>query len=136
VIHCVRDPLDTCLSCYALDFAVVKFSFDLVELGRFYGAYEELMQHWRGALPPGWVMHVKYEDLVQDVESVARRIVAHCGLEWDDSCLSFHETTRPVETASFAQVRQPLYGRSVARSRRYAPYLGGLVAAIESEPGS
>lgn len=136
VIHCVRDPVDTCLSCYTLDFAAVKFAFDLVELGRFYRAYQELMEHWRRVLPNDWVLRVRYEDLVQNLESEARKIVAHCGLEWDDSCLSFYETTRHVETASFAQVRQPVYAKSVARSRRYDPYLATLVAALESGDGT
>jgi hypothetical protein len=136
VIHCIRNPLDTCLSCYMLDFASLRFAFDLGELGRYYRAYAQLMAHWRSVLPSDWMLEVRYEDLVEDVERETRRIVSYCGLDWDDSCLSFYATERTVRTASFAQVRQPVYGRSVVRARLYMSYLGPLVAALQSEEGT
>jgi tetratricopeptide (TPR) repeat protein len=134
VIHCNRDPVDTCLSCYRELFGSIKFAFDLDELGRYYCAYAQLMQHWRVVLPRSWMLEVSYEDLVDDVERQARRIVAYCGLEWDDACLAFHANQRPVRTASFAQVRRPIYRNSVARWRRYERHLGPLLHALE--PGS
>lgn len=130
IIHCTRDSVDTCLSCYRAFFGAVNFAFDLEELGRYYRAYAQLMEHWREVLPGGWMLEVRYEDLVMDVEREARRIVDHCGLEWDDACLGFHETGRSVRTASFAQVHRPIYDTSVARWRRYEPYLGSLLGAL------
>jgi hypothetical protein len=76
------------------------------------------------------MIEVDYEDLVADLEPQARRLVAHCGLAWDDACLRFYETQRPVWTASAAQVRQPIYGGSVGRSRPYEPMLGPLLAEL------
>jgi hypothetical protein len=73
---------------------------------------------------------VEYEDLVADFESQARSIVAHCGLDWNDRCLSFHETERPIHTVSVVQVRQPVYRTSVARWRAYEPWLGPLLQAL------
>lgn len=110
----MRDPLDSCLSCYSLNFGAVDFAYDLEELGEYYRAYSELMVHWRSVLAPGAQLDVSYESLVADLEGEARRIVAHCGLPWDDACVRFHEATRQVQTASFAQVRQPIYMDSVA----------------------
>lgn len=130
VIHCMRDPLDTCLSCYSLPFTGVDFSYDLLELGRYYRGYAKLMDHWRSVLPGEWMLDVQYENLVEDIEREARRIVAHCGLEWEDSCLDFHATERNVQTASFAQVREPLYRGSVGRSRRYEPYIRPLIDVL------
>lgn len=135
VVHCMRDPLDTCLSCYTLDFEDMPFAFDLRELGIYYRAYLRLMEHWRTIAAGEWMLEVSYEDLVTNLEEVARRIVGHCGLEWDDTCLAFQKTTRSVQTASFAQVRQPIYGRSVGRAKPFRPYLGELLAALDSESG-
>jgi hypothetical protein len=75
------------------------------------------MAHWRQVLPPGRILDVRYEDIVVDLEGQARRIIAHCGLDWDPRCLAFHETERPILTASAAQVRQPLYNSAVGRWR-------------------
>jgi tetratricopeptide (TPR) repeat protein len=130
VIHCIRNPLDSCVSAFSLDFAHVRFAFDLEELGRFYAAYLRLMDHWRTVLPAGWMLEVRYEELVDDLEGVSRRMIAHCGLEWDDRCLRFQDADRAVRTASFAQVRRPISRGSVGRWRRYEPYLGPLLAAL------
>ena len=109
IIHAVRDPVDTCLSCFSKLFAGNQpFSYDLGELGRYYRAYQRLMAHWRAVLPPNVMLEVEYEALVQDFEPHARRIVSYCGLEWDPACLEFYKTSRPVHTASMAQVRQPI----------------------------
>jgi hypothetical protein len=93
-------------------------TYDLGELGRYYRAYETMMANWHDVLPQGAVLDVQYEDVVADLEGKARRIIAHCGLEWDARCLDFHQTERPVRTASKAQVRQPLpeFRRTLART--------------------
>ena len=89
------------------------FSYDLAELGRYYRWYHELMDHWRSVLPAGAMLDVSYEEVVDNLEEQARRLIDFCGLPWDDRCLSFHETSRPIKTASNVQVRQPLYRSSV-----------------------
>lgn len=135
VIHIQRDAVDTCLSCYSKLFEdELPFTYDLGELGRYYRAHSDLMAYWDKVLPRGWVLHVPYQALVEDFENQARRIVAHCGLDWDDACLAFHETKRAVRTASASQVRRPLYRSAVGRWRPQdellAPLLAGLGPAI------
>jgi hypothetical protein len=131
IIHVGRNPLDTCLSIFATNFGdPLAFAYDLGELGRYYRAYERLMEHWRRVLPEGAMLEVRYEDVVADIEAQARRIVDYCGLEWDDACLAFHKTSRPVRTASVAQVRQPIYKTSVERWRPYERHLGPLLEAL------
>ncbi|WP_144143254.1 tetratricopeptide repeat-containing sulfotransferase family protein [Paraburkholderia sp. BCC1884] len=114
-IHSKRAPLQTCLSVFSRIFHDVPFSYDLGELGRYYRAYDALMQHWQRVLPEGVMIEVEYEDLVEDFETNVRRLLAHCRLDWDDRCLAFHQTTRRVSTASAAQVRRPLYKSSLRR---------------------
>jgi tetratricopeptide (TPR) repeat protein len=132
IIHVKRNAVDTCVSCYSLLFAEDQpFTYDLGELGRYYKAYEALMDRWRSVLPPERMLEVRYEDLVEDLEGQARRLVAHCGLEWDKRCLAFHETKRPVRTASLVQVRKSIYASSVGRSRLYGSRLKPLTDALE-----
>jgi tetratricopeptide (TPR) repeat protein len=132
IIHTCRDLRDTALSCFSVLFAQgQEFSYDLAELGRYCQAYSLLMQHWRSVLPPTVLLEVQYEDVVRDLEAQARRIVDHCGLEWDDRCLSFHETQRSVRTASVAQVRLPIYHTSVGRWRRHEALLTPLLRALD-----
>jgi len=131
IIHCRRDPIDTCFSCYTRKFSRGQsFSYDLRELGLYYRGYAGLMDHWRAVLPPDQLLEVAYEDVVADLETQARRLMAFCGLDWDEACLSFHRTARQVRTASVNQVRQPLYGASVARWRPYERHLGPLIEAL------
>ncbi len=131
IIHCVRDPLDTCLSCYTKLFtAGHPFSYELKELGRFHRMYQGLMAGWRGLLPQDAMLEVVYEELVADVEAGARRLVEHCGLPWDPACLSFHSAARPVRTASLAQVRQPIYSSSMGRWKKYEKELAPLKEAL------
>jgi tetratricopeptide (TPR) repeat protein len=128
IIHLQRDPVDTCLSCFAtLFYEPLDYTYDLKELGRYYRAYQRLMDHWREILPPGVMLDVRYEDIVDDIEGQARRMIAHCGLEWDARCLDFHRANRPVRTASMGQARQPLYKTSVGRWRAYEGQLGPLL---------
>ena len=131
IIHTRRDPVDTCLSCFSQLFAGnLPYTYDLAELGRYYRGYDRLMAHWRAALPAGVMLEVHYEAVVADLETEARRIVAHCGLDWDPRCLDFHRTERQVRTASMNQVRQPLYKGSVGKARAYGGLLGPLLSAL------
>jgi tetratricopeptide (TPR) repeat protein len=132
IIHTIRDPVDTCISCFSKLFSAEQnHTYDLGELGRYYKRYEHLMAHWRKVLPPGRILDVRYEEVVADLEGQARRIIAHCNLPWDDRCLSFHETNRPVRTASATQVRQPIYKSAIGRWHVYEEHLGPLLRALE-----
>jgi tetratricopeptide (TPR) repeat protein len=131
IIHTVRDPVDTCLSCFSKLFTgELNYTYDLAELGRYYSQYQSLMAHWKRVLPAGAILDVCYEELVEDVEGQARCIVAHCGLEWDARCLSFQENDRPVRTASATQVRQPVYKSAVGRWRPYGAFLAPLLQEL------
>ena len=131
ILHCRRDPVDTCLSCYSKRFAGRwDFAYDLGDLGRYYRAYDALMAHWRALLPSERFAEVRYEELVGNLRGEAERLIAFCGLAWDDACLDFHRTVRPVRTASVNQVRQPIYRTSLARWKPYAAHLGPLLAAL------
>jgi len=135
IIHCRRDPIDTCLSCYTRKFSRGQpFAYDLRDLGLYYRAYEGLMARWRTVLPADRFIEVQYEAVVDDLEGEARRLVAFCGLNWDEACLSFHQTRRPVRTASVNQVRKPLYRTSVARWKQYEAHLGPLLDALGGPP--
>jgi len=138
IIHARRDPVDTCLSCFSIlfDGDGNRYTYDLGELGRFYRSYESLMAHWRAVLPPGVMIEVQYEDVVAGLEEQARRIIAHCGLDWHDACLAFHETRRPVRTSSVAQVRQPIYQSSVGRWWPYREHLRPLLDELGIDPES
>jgi tetratricopeptide (TPR) repeat protein len=132
IIHAQRDPVDTCLSCFAIQFTAggSEYSYELGELGRCYRAYQALMTHWRNVLPVGVMLDVQYEDVVDDLEGQARRIVAHCGLDWDERCLAFPSTQRAVRTASAAQVRRPIYRSSIGRWRPDHALLQPLLEAL------
>ncbi len=133
IIHCRRDPLDTCLSCYFQNFVSGHdYSFSLVHLGIYYRLYERLMDHWHRVFP-GRICEVAYERLVARPEDETRRLVDHAKLAWDDVCLAPHRTQRSVATASSWQVRQPIHSRSVGRWRNYADYLGPLRLALSRE---
>lgn len=134
IIHASRDPADTCVSCFATLFrGELPFTYELGELGRYYRAYEALMAHWREVLPPGMMLDMRYEDLIDDLPPAAQRLIAHCGLEWDPACLDFHRTERPVLTASAGQVRRPLYRTSVGRWRAYGDRLRPLLDALGTD---
>ena len=125
IIHCRRNAVDNCLSIYmkAYDFSP-DFGHNRENIVFMYKQYERFMEHWRSVLPPGTILDVQYEELVGDFESVARKIVGFCGLEWDDGCLHHERTDRRIQTASLWQVRQPIYKTSVERWRNYEPWLG------------
>ncbi|MCP3916524.1 MAG: tetratricopeptide repeat protein [bacterium] len=130
IVHCRRNPADTCLSCFKTLFSShLGYTYDLTELGQRYGLYQELMDHWHSVLPGG-VLDVVYEDVVADQERQSRRLLEFCGLEWQDGCLEFHRAERRVHTASVTQVRQPIYKSAVARWKRYEKHLGPLFDAL------
>ena len=127
IVHCRRSPIDTCLSIFATYFAPrPDFPSDREDLVFYYRQYERLMEHWRAVLPPDRFVEVDYEALVADPEPQCRRLVAACGLAWDPACLSPERNGRIVRTASRWQARQPISAASVARWRRYEPWLGSL----------
>ena len=126
IVSVRRNPLDTCYAVYKQLFKdAYPFSYDLVELGKYYAAYDRLMRHW-DAVMPGVVLTVHYEDVVADVRGQAQRLLQHCALDWDERCVRFHENARASTTASALQVRQPLYDTSIGRWRRYADQLEPL----------
>ncbi|MGH8496477.1 MAG: tetratricopeptide repeat-containing sulfotransferase family protein [Gammaproteobacteria bacterium] len=126
IIHSLRDPLDTCVSCYTTSFANDRgFTSSLEDLGVTYRAYDALMRHWRAVLPGG-LLDVGYESLVEDTEAGARRIVDYLGLNWSETCLEFHRNPRAVGTASNTQVRRPAYRTSIGRWRHFERHLGPL----------
>ncbi|HHH42543.1 MAG TPA: sulfotransferase family protein, partial [Gammaproteobacteria bacterium] len=130
VIHCRRDPLDTCLSYYFHDFSSPhSYSYRLEDLAVYYQNYLRLMAHWRTVLDIQ-LLEVQYEDLVSNQESTSRELVEFCGLDWDDACLSFHENRRAVATTSYDQVRKPMYTSSVGRWKNYRAQLQPLISAL------
>lgn len=134
VINTRRDPVDTCLSGFTKLFKDdMPHSYDLAELGRYYGKYRDLMEYWETVLPDGFMTVVDYEDVVADTEKEAKRLIGFLGLPWNDKCVDFHKSDRPVKTASVAQVRKPIYKTSVQRWKKYGSGLQPLVDAIEGK---
>jgi tetratricopeptide (TPR) repeat protein len=128
IVHCARDAAATCLSIFKVHFRgdSHRYGYDLGELADFHNLYTDMMAHWHKVLP-GVVHDVRYEDFVADQEGQTRALMAYLGLPWDDKVLSFHETDRPVRTASAAQVRQPMYQGSVDLWKRYGDRLKPLL---------
>lgn len=127
IIHCIRNPLDTCLSCFFADFGNVlhDYAYDLVTLGRYYALYRTLMEHWHKVLGDQ-VLKISYAGLVQEQEVVIRKMVEFCNLKWDERCLDFYKSDRVAYTLSYDQVRQPIYSRSVDRWKHYERHLDAL----------
>ena len=130
IVHLRRGAMDSGYALYKTLFRMgCPYSYDLENLAAYILAHRRLMEHWRAVLP-GRFLDVDYEALVSDQEAVSRDIIAHCGLDWQDACLRFHENPTPAATASAVQVRQPVHGRSVGLWRRYADQLTPLSAAL------
>lgn len=131
VIYCKRSAPDNCLSIFNLNFGPggPAYSNDLGELGNYYRQHEVLMRHWKETMP-GFVLEAHYEDMVADQEGESRRLLAFCGLDWDDRVLEFFNSNRRVRTATAAQVRQPIYKSSVGRYRNYGQALRPLIDAL------
>jgi len=130
IIHCVRSPLDTCLSCYMTNFAFGnEYTLDLTHLGTCYRDYRRIMEHWKRVLSLP-ILDVRYEDVVLDTESQIRRLLEFLDLPWDDRCLKYYENKRSARTASEDQIRRPIYTSSIGRWKSYESHLGPLIAAM------
>jgi hypothetical protein len=130
IIDARRHPMDCCFSTFKQHFAEGQtFSYDLDDLGRYYRCYLSLMDHWDAVLPCK-VLHLQYEDLVRDPEANIRRLLDHCGLPFEASCLDFHQTRRSVRTASAEQVRRPIYTSGVDHWRHFEKELQPLREAL------
>lgn len=128
IIHAMRDPMDSCFSCYSRLFNdTMEFAYNLDSLGLYYKRYMTLMNHWHAVLPPNLILDVSYEELVKDTEGQARRILEFVGLPWDAKCLEFHKNERLVKTASITQVRKPIYKSSVSRWKYFKKHLQPLL---------
>jgi tetratricopeptide (TPR) repeat protein len=135
IVYMRRDPIDTCLSCYFQQLSPsMDFSMDLSDLAHYYREHQRLTAHWRTVLPPGTILDVPYEELIADQEGWTRKILDFLGLEWDERCLDFHKTKRPVVTASYWQVRQRIYKDSVERWRNYEKFIGPLKGLRNLDP--
>lgn len=130
-----RHPMDACLSTFRQIFGTEVrhywYTYDLEDAGAYYAIFDAMVARWRELLPAERFMEVRYEGIVADLETEARRMLAFCGLSWDPRCLDFHENEAPVATASAVQVRAPLYASSVGRWKRYGAALDPLRRALE-----
>jgi tetratricopeptide (TPR) repeat protein len=130
IVHCQRAPLDTCLSCYFHDFAgQYEFTNDLSTLGRYYRAYQSLMDHWRESLH-GRLYPLSYEELIKEPKREIKLLLDYCDLKFNRACLKFYKNKRIVNTASYYQVRKPIYRSSVNRSQAYQRHLEPLMREL------
>ena len=132
-IHCRRDLRDVAVSCWMAHFQEIRWANDQQHIVSRFHAYQRIMAHWRKVLPVP-LLEVDYEETVADLEGVARKLVAWCGLAWEPKCLEFHQTKRPVRTASAVQVRQPVLRTSVGRWKHYEQALAPLFARLGNRP--
>ncbi len=125
IIHCCRDPIDTCLSIYCTPFGnPINFVHDRGNIVFYYEQYARLMAHWRRVIPADRLLDVEYEALVADPGQVTRKMIEFCGLGWDEACLHHERNEHIIMTPSLWQARQPVYRDAVARWRRYENWLG------------
>ncbi|MCB1232397.1 MAG: sulfotransferase [Verrucomicrobiae bacterium] len=135
IIHLVRDPRDTCLSCWFQRFrSGHEYASDLADLGFYYRVQERMMRHWKSVISRG-IHTLHYESLVESPEAVVREMLEFCGVTWDDACLRFHQTERAVTTASNLQVRQPLNRRGLDRWKNYETHLAPLFESLAAHAG-
>jgi tetratricopeptide (TPR) repeat protein len=134
IIDARREPMACCFGIFKQLFANgQEFAYSLEDIARYYRTYLELMRHWDAVLP-GRVLRVQHEDLVDDLEGSVRRLLDHCGLQFEPGCLEFHKKERSVRTASSEQVRQPIYRDGLDQWRRYEPWLGPLRESLGDAP--
>jgi hypothetical protein len=130
IIDARREPMACCFSNFKQLFANgQEFTYSLEDIGCYYRTYVELMQHWDEVLP-GKVLRMQHEDVVEDLEGSVRRLLAHCGLEFEPGCLEFWKTERHVRTASSEQVRRPIFKEGLDQWRNFEPWLGPLKEAL------
>jgi len=134
IINCTRNPIDTCLSNYKNSFASYRlnFSYDLNNLGAYYNLYKNIMNHWN-SLYSNNIINFNYEELTEKTKEKTRELLDFCGLKWDENCLTFFKNKRAVATASFAQVRSPIYKTSVKSWEKYKDHLGPLLEIIDNK---
>ncbi len=136
-IHIARDPSDTCFSIFSQLFRKpMLFAYDIRELAHYYRAYTAMMEHWQDILPRNTMLKINYEDLVAHPEQQARRLIAHCNLEWEPACLDTHLNSQPVRTASVAQIRRPIYNTSIGRSHQHEMFLQPFLDALQDRAPS
>jgi tetratricopeptide (TPR) repeat protein len=128
IVHCTRNPIDTCLSIYVNSFVSTHpYATDLKNIGVYYtDYYQQIMSHWKSASSLD-IKEISYEKLIDNQEEMSRELIMFCGLDWNDNCLSFHKTRRNVATLSYDQVRQPIYKKSRERWRNYEKHLQPLL---------
>jgi tetratricopeptide (TPR) repeat protein len=130
IIDARRHPMACCFSNLKQLFAQgQEFTYSATDIARYYRTYLELMRHWDAALP-GRVLRVIHEDVIDDIESQVRRVLDYCGLDFDPSCIHFHENRRSVRTPSSEQVRQPIFREGLDQWRAFEPWLGELRSAL------
>ena len=129
IIHCRRDVRDIAVSCWMTNFRQIRWSADMDHIAGRIAQHQRIMNHWRSVVP-GRFIEVDYEETVVNLEGTARRMLDYVGVTWEPACLDFHATSRPVQTASVSQVRQPIYTRSVQRWKNYESALAPLFEKI------
>ncbi|WP_455221789.1 sulfotransferase [Kaarinaea lacus] len=133
IIHCTRDPLDICLSCYFQDFTDrPEFAYRMENIGHFYNEYERIIEYWRVTLTDH-IFNINYSDVVNETENVVRALLEFCGLPWNENCLSFYESKRQIMTASKWQVKQPIYKQSLNRWKNYQAHLAPLQNTLNQQ---
>jgi hypothetical protein len=130
IIDARRDPMSCCFSNLKQLFAQgQEFAYSVEDIARYYRTYLDLMRHWDQALP-GRVLCVQHEEVIADLEGNVRRILGHCGLDFEPACIEFHKTQRSVRTPSSEQVRQPIFRDGLDQWKKYEPWLGELEIAL------
>lgn len=131
IIHSIRDPMDSCFSCFTHLFKTsMLFAYDLTALGDYYLLYAQAMEHWHNVLPSTRVFDLPYEQMVHDHEAMTKQLLDYIGLPWDPNCLNFYNHQRIVKTASLTQVRKPIYKTSVKRWQHFAEGLEPLLNRV------
>ncbi|MEE9493345.1 MAG: sulfotransferase, partial [Gammaproteobacteria bacterium] len=130
IVHCTRNPIDTCISCYFQEFSGThSYAYNMSDLGTYYALYQKLMAHWNDALSLP-IITVNYEAMIQETAQTCHQLFDFLGLKWEEECLSFHKLDRPVATASSMQVKQPIYSHSINRRDNYRAHLQPLIETL------
>ena len=131
IIDARREPMGCCFSNLKQLFAQgQEFTYSIEDIARYYRTYLELMRHWDEVLPPGRILRVYHDDVVEDLEGNVRRLLEYCGLDFEPQCVAFHETRRSIRTASSEQVRQAIYREGLDQWKHFSPWLGPLEDAL------
>lgn len=128
IVHCERNPIDTCFSCFCSNFGGIHYAASLDDLAAVYRDYQTMMRHWHKVIPAGLLMDVSYEELVTEPSDTLRRLCEFCGIPYFDACLDFYTRSTPIHTMSRWQVKQPIFQSSVGRSRHYLEFLEPLLS--------